>query len=224
MTSSISAKTELSPSSFGAPAPEGALAHRWLVVVARSDERHGRARGEQYRRSLARILAAASSIPTTRIFVVVLEHESPWWGAVLAHLPMENVIDEPVDRGTATGSALAVAKINAQDRDAEVLIATLDADPALVASYISADGPVSAEHEGQEYLAWAGEERRFAFCVAPLQTLKRLFREAQPGLLGTMLTTASQAIGPGASLDAVYPYLPAVDLARDVLGLGWAAR
>ncbi|MCK6545204.1 hypothetical protein L6R52_04995 [Myxococcota bacterium] len=143
---------------------------------------------------------------------------------MLAHLPMDNVIDEPVDRGTATGSALAIAKINARDPEAEVIIATLDADPATVQSYLSADGPAAAEHGGENYLAWAGEERRLAFCVATLETLKRLFREAQPMLLGTMLTAASQKLGPAASLDAVYPYLPAVDLARDVLGLGWAAR
>jgi mannose-1-phosphate guanylyltransferase len=64
--------------------------------------------------------------PRQRIVVVVAEEHEAWWRPQLADLLAENVIAQPLNRGTAVGLLLAVAHVLARDGRARVAVLPSD--------------------------------------------------------------------------------------------------
>ncbi len=61
-----------------------------------------------------------------RTLVVVSEHHRPFWRDQLRALPSENVIVQPLGRGTAPGIYLPLLSIAARDPDAEIAVLPSD--------------------------------------------------------------------------------------------------
>jgi len=64
--------------------------------------------------------------PWDRIVTVVAEQHVAWWGSELADLPRSNVVEQPVNRGTAPGILLPLLTVAAQDPEATVLVLPSD--------------------------------------------------------------------------------------------------
>jgi mannose-1-phosphate guanylyltransferase len=85
---------------------------------------------------LGRALRRARSIaPLERVVVVVAEEHRRHWQSELAHLPPENVVVQPENRGTAAGVLLPALHVHDRDPDAPVLVLPsdhhVDDEPAL---------------------------------------------------------------------------------------------
>lgn len=65
-------------------------------------------------------------VPSSRIAVVVAEQHRRWWKPGLKHLPVENVIVQPENRGTAAGLLLPARRLFALDRHARLLVLPSD--------------------------------------------------------------------------------------------------
>jgi mannose-1-phosphate guanylyltransferase len=61
-----------------------------------------------------------------QVCVVVTEHHRRWWMPALRHLPTENVVVQPIGRGTANGIMLPVLHILARDPEATILVLPSD--------------------------------------------------------------------------------------------------
>lgn len=170
----------------------------WVIVasVAEGDRTRAYLDGKQgtfaaaERSALARAVAEARSLTTVdRIMPVVLDEHRPWWRALLAAVPEENIVVEPFDRGTATGILLAVVRI--LKRDPQAVITILPADPG------------AGLHDA---------------IVSSVQRMIDLFKNTQPKLLHTCLTELrGTEVFSDEALSSVYPYLPEVAFTSDVL-------
>jgi mannose-1-phosphate guanylyltransferase len=69
---------------------------------------------------------ATAVAPPERICVVVAAQHRHWWTPSLDHLPAENVIVQPQNRGTAHGILLPLLHIAARDPDAVVVLLPAD--------------------------------------------------------------------------------------------------
>lgn len=115
---------------------------RWAVVLAAGDGRRlgslttdqrGIVTPKQFctlrggRSLLEEALARAEGVvPRERIIVVVAAQHEPFWHAQLAHLPKENVVVQPKNRGTAPGLLLPMLTILARDPDPILLVLPSD--------------------------------------------------------------------------------------------------
>ena len=178
----------------------------------------GPARPDAYRSRVARLLESSAAIPASRTFAVVLESESPWWGPVLAHLPEENIVEQPIDRGSATGVLLAFLEIFKRDPSAEVVIATSLADPPALAAFAEARAALLLDRTDRA-LVCADDRGRVSLCVASSAALLRLYGESQPALLATLVDYVRGSATGMTSLDELYAFLPVVELSRDVFGV-----
>lgn len=72
-------------------------------------------------------LRRAETVTTPeRTCVVVSEHHKLWWQALDLRIPAENVIRQPLNRGTANGILLPLLKILQRDPDAGLLVLPSD--------------------------------------------------------------------------------------------------
>ena len=69
---------------------------------------------------------AAAVAPLHRICSVVSEQHRHWWVPILSYLPEQNVIAQPLNRGTAYGILLPLVRIVEQDPDATVVLLPAD--------------------------------------------------------------------------------------------------
>jgi mannose-1-phosphate guanylyltransferase len=69
---------------------------------------------------------AASAAPVQRICTVIAEQHRQWWASILSHLPGQNVISQPRNRGTAFGILLPLLRILERDPDATVVLLPAD--------------------------------------------------------------------------------------------------
>jgi mannose-1-phosphate guanylyltransferase len=69
---------------------------------------------------------AAAVVPPPRICTVVAAQHRRWWQAPLRHLPAENVIVQPENRGTAHGILLPLLHIAVRDPEAVVVLLPAD--------------------------------------------------------------------------------------------------
>jgi mannose-1-phosphate guanylyltransferase len=72
------------------------------------------------------LLRAAALAPPQRVCTVVAEHHRQWWTPLLSHLPKENAIVQPQNRGTAYGILLPLLRIAERDPDATVVLLPAD--------------------------------------------------------------------------------------------------
>lgn len=175
--------------------------HDWVIVASIAEGDRARAYWDGERRThtaagrsaLARAVAQArSSTAEERIVPVVLDEHRPWWRALLAGVPEENIVVEPFDRGTAPGILLAVVRI--LKRDPKAVITIVPADP---------------EAGGDDAI------------VSSVQRMIGLFQHAQPKLLHTCMTELrGPAVFSDEALSSLYPYLPDVAFTSDVLYSG----
>jgi len=115
---------------------------RWAVVLAggsgaRLQEMIGRHEGKtapkQYcslnggpsllRLALAR---ACAVVPCDRVLCVVAEEHEEWWGRELEELPPENILVQPMNRGTAIGTLYSLLAIQTRDPSARILFMPAD--------------------------------------------------------------------------------------------------
>lgn len=77
-----------------------------------------------------------------RTCIVVSEHHRLWWQALDLRIPDQNVIQQPLNRGTATGILLPLLNILHRDPDADLLVLPSDHfvrnEPILAASLSAA--------------------------------------------------------------------------------------
>ena len=69
---------------------------------------------------------AAAVAPWQQICTVVAKQHRQWWMPIMNHLPEENVIVQPLNRGTAYGILLPLLRIAARDPDATVVLLPAD--------------------------------------------------------------------------------------------------
>ena len=70
---------------------------------------------------------AEAVVPRSRILVVVVEHHRRFWRETLSDLPRENIVVQPLNRGTAPGVLLpALDILLRRDRDARLLVLPAD--------------------------------------------------------------------------------------------------
>ena len=63
---------------------------------------------------------ATRLVPNDRVVVVVAEEHRRWWRQDLAELPPENIVVQPLNRGTAIGLLLPFLKVLQRDPLAQV--------------------------------------------------------------------------------------------------------
>lgn len=79
---------------------------------------------------------AERHVPRERVVVVVASHHETFWRGQLQHLPPQNVVVQPSNRGTAVGLLLPLLRVLAQDPEPSVLVLPSDhhvADEATLA-------------------------------------------------------------------------------------------
>ena len=149
----------------GKPANGGAL---WTIVLASGEglrlaaltrDDDGVVVPKQFcsfdgRRSLlqAALERADRIVPPERQVVVVAEHHERWWRQELAHLPRENVIVQPLLRGTAAGLLLPLLDVLRRERNARLIVLPSDhhvADEAVLESALRAAAAHSRVNAGQ---------------------------------------------------------------------------
>lgn len=69
---------------------------------------------------------AARIVSPQRIVTVVAPRHRQWWEPELSDLPVENIVVQPRDRGTAAGILLPLSGILRRDPDAEVVVVPSD--------------------------------------------------------------------------------------------------
>lgn len=65
-------------------------------------------------------------VPPRRILAVVTPHHRKWWKRELGELPEENILVQPLNRGTAAGILYPLVEILSRDRDARILFLPSD--------------------------------------------------------------------------------------------------
>jgi mannose-1-phosphate guanylyltransferase len=69
---------------------------------------------------------AAAIAPMQRVCTIVADQHRQWWAEMLSYLPEENVISQPLNRGTAYGILLPLLRIAERDPDAIVVMLPAD--------------------------------------------------------------------------------------------------
>lgn len=116
--------------------------HLWVVILAAGEgsrvkgltrDRRGRRAPKQFslidgRSTLLDITLdrARKLAPAARIVAVVARHHRQWWRSELAVLPVENVIVQPENRGTAAGVLLPLLWILHRDPEARIVVLPSD--------------------------------------------------------------------------------------------------
>jgi mannose-1-phosphate guanylyltransferase len=72
------------------------------------------------------ISRATRLVPKKRVVVVVAEGHRRWWREDLADLPQENIVVQPLNRGTAVGLLLPFLTILQRDPDARIVVLPSD--------------------------------------------------------------------------------------------------
>src|SRR5262245_52434137 len=114
----------------------------WVVILAGGEGRRLRSLSagpdrlnvpKQYctfqggRSLLGDTLARARGLTSSeRIMVVVAEQHRTWWTEELSDLPAGNIVQQPLNRGTAVGLLLACVRL--LGRDPEAVVTVLPAD------------------------------------------------------------------------------------------------
>ena len=209
--------------------------HDWVIVASVGGDRAqlycGRSdRPEHIEQSaFAHAIERARQIaPSSRITPVVLDEHRPWWAALLADLPKQNLVIEPFDRGSAAGILLAAVRLLRRDPKASVAILAADTDPgiedlfsayrcALELASINDTCSGVSRHGTIDRLSWlpTGEIEMIA---GSIQQVIALFQAAQPKLLQTYLKELrGPALFSDDALDGVYPFLPEIAFTAGVL-------
>ncbi len=121
---------------------QGVSSSRWAIVLAGGDgarlceltrDPRGRSVPKQFcslrggETLLETALARARSlVQPDRILVVVRRDHRSHWESMLASLPVENVLVQPENRGTAPGLLLPLLELLHRDRDARVVVLPSD--------------------------------------------------------------------------------------------------
>lgn len=119
-----------------------AAGHTWALVLAAGDGSRlrslttqpcGTAVPKQFcslhggRTLIEEAVARAAALTSTeRICTIVAEQHRQWWREALAPLPRENVIAQPMNRGTAVGVLYPLLHILARDPQAHVVLLPSD--------------------------------------------------------------------------------------------------
>jgi hypothetical protein len=201
-------------------------AETWAIVYSapeagspEAQRREGQAGRDLRARHVGGALSVARTlVDPSRIVVVVLEQERPWWQARLLDLPPENVVEQPFDRGSATGILLAAARVRARAPGARVLVFFSDVIDASMMGALRDGVEHAAADPRVQLLSGSHDARRGgpaapAVALATASGLLQLFEETQPELVRELL---GEGVGPRA-LDEIYPFLGAVDFRREVL-------
>ena len=72
------------------------------------------------------ISRATRLVPKRRVVVVVAEGHRRWWREDLADLPQENIVVQPLNRGTAVGLLLPFLRVLQRDPDARIVVLPSD--------------------------------------------------------------------------------------------------
>lgn len=155
-------------------------------------------------RDLARGLTLLSAMDGPRV-AVVLEAEEPWWRKEIEKVRPDRLHVQPFDRGSGIATLLALIHIFRDDPSARLVILRslqeLEAVPAQLA-HLGSDAIVAIRAQGNSPPA----------IIARAGALLHLFHDSQRAVLRSFLQHQG-------SLDRLYPWLPEIDLERDVLRL-----
>ena len=173
--------------------------------------------------------------PAMQVMPVVLRSHKPWWFQPVESLPVENLAEQPFNRGTAPGILLALLRIYQKDSDARVILlsargaerGTDRLDDALLRTGTNADivvfgtGDGSAAaidaHSGSWPTALGAADSDRDVIVAKVGALLQLFVDTQPELTDQFLALTGPALFDESALDRLYPFLPETDFESDVL-------
>lgn len=197
------------------PIRQAMPAETWVVLWDVWGEHGGRGPPRDPTETFDTFLSRAERIaPRSRICAIVREQDEPWWRDAAGALMEENLLVEPVDRGTAPGVLLAVLRVFRRSPSANIVVWA----------------PRSAAPSERRVSAVNAALRRRGRRIAQVRTVHGgclvgsarawidLFAQAAPDLLRDLLEGLSDRIEEPGALDAVYPFLPFVDLEREVVG------
>lgn len=159
------------------------------------------------RGDLAKTLRFARTIvPRQRVLSVLLEQNRPWWGHLVRELPPENLLEQPLDRGSAPGILAAVLRILARDSEAiVVLVCTHAAAPARDEVFAAIDAARKEDRVVETDTTTVGRAR----------ALLEVFRAACPDMVAEL--AKPEVIEAPETLDLIFPFLPDTDFETAVL-------
>jgi hypothetical protein len=159
--------------------------------------------------------------PESRRWVAVLEQGRPWWEAHTNAVTAEHRLELPFDRGT--GPVFLLGLLNCLPRSPGGFIAFISGrhgwPAALHDEAIDASFGRRAAPEVHVYGPAGRDWREGAMgAFGPMEVFLEAFRLVQPALVQSFLRSLRRTEGrQGELIEELYPYLPEVDLFRDVL-------
>jgi hypothetical protein len=177
---------------------------------------------DTYRRMLQDLNDSVAKVaPPERRFTVVLEGGRPWWQGDRAMPPPERRFELPFDRGSGPALLLALLTVAPRDPQGTMWFASgRHGGPIRLHREVvptpNAERPTSSIGI---FGAVDDDWRRGAAAVmGSIEVLLEAYRLTQPGLLHTFSSGLRRVEGDVAAfVEETYPYLPDVDLFRDVL-------
>ena len=232
----------------------------WVIVWTAQADRYEAVpslfdRGAEGQCPFERALGLAQTWATPDLIVpVVLRPQKPWWARQVGTMPVENLAEQPFNRGSAPGILLAALRVYRKERGARVILLSADSDlvstsdveesleqvgdrddvVVLAQAQLSHGATVASRPPVTAYRRvngdWrmalrAGQARGGGIIVASAAALLQLFVDTQPELTDQFLTTLT---GPSLfdedALDRLYPFLPETDFQAGVLAAALKTR
>jgi len=98
---------------------------------------------------------AAAVAPLRQVCAVVAEQHRQWWTQIVGHVPEDNLIVQPLNRGTAHGILLPLLRIAERDPDATVVLLPADhyvRDEKIMATSLRRAAELAASDRASIYL------------------------------------------------------------------------
>lgn len=186
----------------------------WLVIAAKSDARDTASLPKPFRpRSregtcdleTAHLWALSRSSPE-QIVPIVREQDRPWWRKIIAGVPATNVVEEPLDRGSAPGVLVASLRLSRWDPRGRIALVSTDRRrpwPTVferVEALLDEPDPTGIKVDGK-------------IAVGPIQAFLELFSRCQPRLFLTFCKRPNAVW----DLASTYPFIDHTDVWTEVL-------
>lgn len=210
----------------------------WFVTWGDEGE-HRRPRSRPGERLASALSFARRIVPKQRVLPVVLEQNQPWWERVVRDLPPENVMAQPLNRGSAPGILAAALRVMARDPDAIlVLMSTEGQHPERQQVFRGID--LARRESSVVVLPKAAEARAAIGCaqvleieptqiawedstleagtttVARASLLVDVFRSSCPEMVEEL--GKPEVVQTPSTMDLIFPFLPDTDFMTHVLG------
>jgi len=171
---------------------------------------------------------ARAMVRGDHVMPVLLEQNRPWWEPALDGVPKDNVMEQPLDRGSAPGILAAALRASRRDPDAILVLLRVDGQEPRRSAVFRAvevarreDAVVLVPRASSEVAATVSpkeglpELEEAALAVARASALLAFFRRCCPDLVAEM--EQAGPVDEPSTFDLVFPFLPDTDFLEHVL-------